>query len=181
MYAASQKGQDHQQQQADSNGKGGEPEALDQEVVYHSAGPLAGKLLGDALLLIAFPLVATLFDHFFLGDLAIEDDEVHGELLGTSVGVEEMDREDEAGSQERLVGVDDGGNVEGPAGQEQPEELGEPEHQAGSADGEHTPEDRDEVEFLPVGPALEGRLGSLEEEPSDHEEDILDIAQIEAE
>ena len=66
-------------------------------------------------------------------------------------------------------------------GRKHAEEFGEPEHQAGTADGEHTPEDRDEVELFPVGPALEGRLRPLEEEPSHHADDIADIAQVGAE
>ena len=181
MSTAADKSHDHQQQQAEADEEGGESEALDQKVIDHTTGPNAGELLGDALLLVALPLVATLIEHLLLADLAIEDDEVHGELLRTGMGVEEVDGEDEAGGQERFVGVDDGGYVEGPARQEQSEELGEPEHQTGSADGEHTPEDRHKVEFFPVGPALEGRLRSLEKEPSDHEEHILDIAQVEAE
>ncbi len=81
----------------------------------------------------------------------------------------------------RLIRVNDGRHVECPAREEQPEELREPEHQAGTADGKHTPEDGDEVEFLPVGPALEGRLRSLEEEPATMPVHVLDIAQVRAE
>src|SRR6185369_6408199 len=121
MSSAADKCRDHQQQQADADEEGRESEALDQEVIDHTAGLFTGKLLGDALFLIALPLVAALLEHLLLADLAIEDDEVHGELLRTSMGVEEMDREDEAGGQKRFVGVDDGGHVEGPAGQEHAE------------------------------------------------------------
>ncbi len=53
--------------------------------------------------------------------------------------------------QQRLVRVDDGRDVDRPAGQEAGEELGEPEHQTGGADDEVAPEDREVVEFLPVG------------------------------
>src|SRR5512133_3664297 len=173
--------QDHQQQQAETDEEGHESETLDQEVIDNTTGPLAGKPLGDAFFLITLPLVTTLFQHLFLGDLTIEDNKVHGELLGTTMGIEEVDREDEAGSQQGFVRMYDGGHIERPAGQEQAEELREPEHQAGSADGEHTPEDGNKVEFLPVRPALEGRLRTLETEPSDHEVHILDVAQIETE
>src|ERR1039457_4445965 len=148
MPTATHEGQDHQQQQANANGERSESEALDQEVIHHTAGMLAGKLLGNTLFLITFPLVATLFQHLFLADLTIEDNEVHRELLRPSMGVEEVDREDEAGSQERFVRVNNSGYVERPSRQEQTENFGKPEHKSGPADGEHTPEDCDKVEFL---------------------------------
>ena len=52
-----------------------------------------------------------------------EHDRVHRELLRPEVGVEEVDGEDEAGGEERLVGVHDGGDVDEPAGQEPREEA----------------------------------------------------------
>ena len=134
-----------------------------------------------AQLLVALPLIATLFDEFMFVQLAVEDDEVHGELLRTAVGVEEMDREDESGGKQGLIGMEDGRNIEHPAGEENAEKLREPEHQAGAADNEHTPEDPEEVEFFPIGPALEGRFRSLEEEPADHSRYVFQIAQIRTE
>lgn len=178
MCSAVQEGDDHQDQESDPDGKGGETEALDDEVICDATGFMGTECLGDAHFLVTFPLVATLLDELVLRHLAVEDDEVHREFFRPPVGVEEVDGEDEAGGKQRLVRVDDGGYVEHPAREEQTEELGEPEHQAGAADGEHTPEDCDEVEFLPVGPAFEGRLRTFEEEPADHSGDILDVTQV---
>ena len=46
------------------------------------------------------------------------------------MGVEEMDGEDEAGSQERLIRVDDRGNIDYPSWQKDSEVLWKPEHQS---------------------------------------------------
>jgi len=91
------------------------------------------------------------------------------------VGVEEMNREDEPRGEQRLVRVDDRGDVENPSRQEKGEKLREPEHQTREADGEHPPEDREEIELLPIGPSIERRFGSLVEEPADHSDDVLDV------
>lgn len=94
------------------------------------------------------------------------------------MGVEEVDGEDEPGGQQCFVGMDDGCHVESPAWQEIAEYLREPQHQARTADGKHTPEDGDEVEFFPVCPAFERRLRSPEQEPADHAGDVLDIPEV---
>ena len=94
-----------------------------------------------------------------------EDDRVHRELLDAEVGVEEMEGEDEARGEQRLVGVEDEGDVDHPAGQEAGEELREPHDQAGGADDEDAPEYGEIVEALPVGPAVELRPRPL---PKNH-------------
>ena len=74
------------------------------------------KFFGDALFLVAFPLVAALVYHFFFGDLSVENHEVHREFFDTHVGVEEVNGKDKAYGQKCLIGVDDGGYVENPSG-----------------------------------------------------------------
>ena len=104
-------------------------------------------------------------DHLALGDPAREDHGVHGELLQPEMGVEEVHREDEARGQQRLVGVDDEGNIDHPARHEAAEEFREPHDQAGEPDGCHAPENGQIIELLEVGPTIEFRLGALSEEP----------------
>ena len=77
--------------------------------------------------------------------------------------------------------MDDSGDVERPARQKAADELGEPEHETGAADGEHPPEDGNEVELFPVSPALEGRLRPPEQEPAHHADDVGNVAQVRTE
>src|SRR5450631_3564963 len=127
--AAAHKGEDHQQQQADADEQCGKSETFDQEVVSDAAGFRAGILLGSAVFFIPLPLVTTLFNHLLFGNLTVKNDEIHRELLGTAVGVKEIDRKDEAGCQQRLIRMYDSGDVKGPTGQEYAEKFREPEHQ----------------------------------------------------
>src|SRR4030067_259774 len=71
--------------------------------------------------------------------------------------VEEVDREDEAHRQERLVAVDDDRHVEHPSGQNAGEECRVPQEEPAAPDDRDAPEHRPVVELLPVGPAVEGR------------------------
>ena len=71
-----------------------------------------------------------LVQHLGLRDAAGENDRVHRELLDAEMRVEEVDREDEAGREQRLVGVEDKRDVDHPAGEEAGEEPGEPHHEA---------------------------------------------------
>ena len=180
MPAASHEGEDHQEEAGQSCEEGYVAEGLEAEVIDRTADLLANKLFSCTFFFVTAPLVATLFDELFLGHLAVEDNEVHWEFLRSSVGIVEVDGEDKAGCQQSFVRVNDRCNIEHPAWQEVAEDLREPEHQAGSADGKHTPEDGEEIEFLPVGPALEGRFWTEEEEPTDHTDDVADIAQVRA-
>ena len=81
------------------------------------------------------------------------------------MGIEEVDGEDEPGCQQGLVAVDDRGDVDRPAREDQGEDLGEPQAQARAADDRHAPEDGEVVELLPVGPAaVLGSLAAAEEQ-----------------
>ena len=91
------------------------------------------------------------------------------------MGIEEMDRKDETGCQKGLIGMDDRGNIEDPSGQEDGEDLREPEHEARKPDSEHPPEDGEKIELLPVGPSVELGLGPFVKEPLGHPDDVLDI------
>ena len=71
--------------------------------------------------------------------------------------------------------VDDGGDVEGPAGDEGGEEDREPEEQAREADDARTADLGHVVEFFPVGPAVELGFFTAEEEPVEHAEEILEV------
>src|SRR5581483_525757 len=109
---------------------------------------------------------AAAFVHQFgLRDAAREDHGVHREFLNAEMRVEEMDGEDEASREQRLVRVDDKGDVDEPAGEEPGEEYREPHEQAGGADDGHAPEHGEVIEFLPIGPAAEFGLLALAEEP----------------
>src|SRR6266508_1072384 len=68
--------------------------------------------------------------------------------------------------------------VKRPTRQESAEEFGKPEHQARPPYGKHTPEYGEKVELLPVCPALECRLGSLEQEQAEHPGDVPEVSQV---
>ena len=115
----------------------------------------------------------------FHGHPAGEDHRVHGELVRAEVRIEEVHREDEAHRQQRLVTVDHGGHVDEPARDDVREQLREPEDQAGAADDEDAPEDREVVELLPVGVATVARPLTHTEEPADRPDELLQVAQVE--
>ena len=75
---------------------------------------LLERAVGDHLLVLARPVVLELLER----DAAGEDHRVHRELLRAEVRVEEVDREDEADREQRLVAVDDRRHVEERAGQD---------------------------------------------------------------
>ena len=126
-------------------------------------------------LVVAFALV----EQFGLGDASGEDHRVHREFLEPEMRVEEVDREDEAGRQQCLVGVNDQRDVDDPAGQEAREEFGEPHDQAGSADDGNAPEHGEVVKLLPVGPAVKLRPRSFAEEPLLVRDEIAPVLQVE--
>src|SRR3989339_124747 len=66
-------------------------------------------------------------------------------------------------------------HVEHPSRVDLTEKLREPEHQAGTSDGKHAPEDRQKIELFPVGPALKGGFRPFEKEPPYHGCYVFDI------
>src|SRR6266542_391031 len=114
----------------------------------------------------ALVLGGVLAHELLLVDAFGEDDGVHGELLGAKVGIEEVEREDEADGEERLVTVHDDGQVERPAGKEVREERGEPEQEPRGADDRDPPDHRPVVELFPLGPGGEAAPRSEPEEIS---------------
>jgi len=116
--------------------------------------------------------------HFGLGDASREDDGIHGELLDPEMGVEEVEGKDEPGRQQRLVGVNDHGDIDNPAWHEFGKEQGEPHDQAGGPDHGNAPEDGEVVELLPIGPAVELRAGSLAEKPFLVRDKLAPVIQI---
>src|SRR5437660_9604350 len=61
--------------------------------------------------------------------------------------------------------MNDQGDVNHPSWEKVGKGLRKPHDQSGNADGEHAPEHREIVELLPIGPAIELRLGTLAEKP----------------
>ena len=92
--------------------------------------------------------------------------------------VEEVHGEQEHGGQQRLLGMEDGGDVEHPARHDDGRLGGEEQDQAGEADDRGTPERRPVVELLPVGPAVEVRPWRAAQEPAEHAADISQILQV---
>ena len=97
------------------------------------------------------------------------------------MSVEEMDCKDEAGSQQRLVRVDDRSNIEDPSWEKDGEEFWKPEHQSRKPNGKHPPEDSKKIEFLPIGPSVELWSRPFVKEPTHHSNDILNIFPARAE
>jgi len=95
------------------------------------------------------------------------------------MGVEEMDGENEARCQQRLVTVDDGGDVDEPAGQEMREELREPKHQPGGTDHRDSPEDGRSNRISPSRSTAHTRAGPQVEEPLDMADQFAQIVSIE--
>src|SRR3989339_1536614 len=114
---------------------------------------LAGQVLqfpgGDQLRILPWALVL----HFIHGDGTDKNHRIQGKFFRAQVGVVKMDGEDKTGGEQRLVAVDDGGNVEPVAGEKYGGLLWKPEGEAGGADDRDTPENSHEIEFFPVGPA----------------------------
>ena len=91
------------------------------------------------------------------------------------MGVDEVDGEDEEDGEQAFFAVDDEDGIERPAGQEVRKEGREPHGVSGEADDHHAPENGPVVEFLPVGVALELRLGTEAEEPAEVAEEVLHV------
>ena len=108
---------------------------------------------------------AAFVEHFLLRHPTREDDGIHREFLNAEMRVEEMDGEDEAGRQQRLVGMEDERDVDRPARQEAREEFREPHDQPGEADDGHAPEHGEVIKLLPIRPAVELRFRAFAEEP----------------
>ncbi len=107
-----------------------------------------------------------------------KDIRFQGELVGHEMVVEEMDRKDEYGREECLLGMDHRSHIDHPAGKEIRKFLGKPEHEPGAANGGHPPEDGKEIKFLPVGPTVKLRHLTLSEKPLEHANDILKILKV---
>ena len=97
------------------------------------------------------------------------------------MGIEKVDRKDEPRNQERHVRMDDRCNVENPPGKKKGEEFGKPEHQPRKPDGEHSAENAEKIEFLPIGPAIELRFRPSVKKPLDHPNDVPNILAARAE
>ena len=104
-----------------------------------------------------------------------EDHHVHGKAVGAKVGVDEVNGEDEQDGEQAFFAVNHERRVQRPAGKEAREEGREPHGVAGEADDDHAPEHRPVVELLPVGIALELRLGAETEEPAHVREDVFHV------
>ena len=115
----------------------------------------------DQLLVFAGPI----FPELLQGHPAGEDNRIHGEPVGPEMRVEEVDREDEPGRQQRLVRVDDRGHVDEPPRQHIGEQLGEPKNEPTETDHADTPENGEIIELLPVGPTTVLRPVALVQEP----------------
>ena len=107
-----------------------------------------------------------------------EHHDLERELVGPEVVVEEVHREQEHDRQERLLAVEDGGDVEHPARQELARQGRQPHHQAADADDRDAPERRPVVELLPVGPAVEHRPRALADEPLEHGDDVFHVLPV---
>src|ERR1035437_4716557 len=83
-----------------------------------------------------------------------------------------------SGGQHRFLAVEDGGEVEHPAGQIGSRQALHPQHGAAAADDGNAPERRPVVELLPVGPAVELRLRRQTEEPLEHADGIVEVRQV---
>ncbi len=109
---------------------------------------------------------------------AREDHRIHRERFRPQVRVEEVEQEDEARGQQRLVAVDDVGRVERPARQELREEVREPQHQARDADHRDAPEHRQVVELLPVREPVELRTRAEVQEVLHVGDEVLHVGQL---
>ena len=116
---------------------------------------------GDEAVIPAFAFV----QHFGFGNAAREDDGIHREFFNAEMGIKEMDGKDEAGGEQRLIGMDNERDIDDPTGHEAGEKGGEPHDESRSANDGDTPEYGEVIEFFPIGPAVELRLGALTEEP----------------
>ena len=87
-FLATHKGVEHQQCQGDTGEECGETKPFEEEVIDNSARFFHHEAFGDTLFFIALPLITALFNKLLLGHLAIENNEIHGEFLGTAMGVE---------------------------------------------------------------------------------------------
>ena len=120
-----------------------------------------------------------LFLHVAERRAAGEHHAVHRELGRAQVDVEEVVGHDERGQQHHLVGVDDRRDVEDHARQEPPEELREPQQQAGRGDDAEAQEHHQVVELLAVAVAAEPRLGPLPHRPAQHLPELAEVAALE--
>ena len=69
-------------------------------------------------------------EQFGPGNATGENDRVHRETVRPKMGVEEMEREDESGGEQRFIGMNNERDVDDPAGQEEGEEFRKPEDQS---------------------------------------------------
>ena len=115
---------------------------------------------------------------FFERHLAGEHEDIKRELVRPPVIIKEVHGEQEPGGQHRFLAVEDGGEVEHPAGQIRSCQTLHPQHCAAAADDGNAPERRPVVELLPVGPAVELRLRRQTEEPLEHADGIVEVRQV---
>ena len=144
----------------------------------HLEGTVASHPLQLALAPQPLEVVRPLVPELLFADQPDQQRHVGGELLRPQVNGEEVDGEDESRGQQRLRGMDHLGDVQGHAGQEAAEEIGEPEDQAGRADDDDVGAGAPEVELLPIGPALEAGLRPQAHEPAEHLEEVLHVAPV---
>ena len=112
---------------------------------------------------------------FFERHLAGEHEDIKREFVRPPVIIEEVHGEQESGGQDRFLAVEDGGDVEDPAGQVGGRQAFHPQHGAAAADDGNAPERRPVVEFLPVGPAVELRLRRQAKEPFEHADRVVEV------
>jgi hypothetical protein len=171
-------GVDDQDDQRHADRQGCEPEdlqRLDESFLQRLDHVFLEAALGHELLVLARAVLLELLER----DPAREDHGIHGEPVGPEMRVEEVDREDESGRQQRLVRMDDGRHVDEPTGQEIREELGEPQDQAAEPDHADAPEHGEVVELLPVSPAPVTGPFTLAHEPLDGGDELFAVPLVE--
>ena len=104
-------------------------------------------------------------EHFRFGNAAGENHRIHRKFFNTKMRVEKMDAEDESCREQRLIRVQDEGDVDDPPGQEARKKFREPHDETRRADDGDAPEHGEVIELLPIRPAVKIRLRDFAKKP----------------